>query len=379
MNYGLESKSLFDSLKSDNIIILNKKRKIISNKDNYYDKSNLYSQDISCLEYFITDAYNSYSYDNTFCVFKSINDIVLLIYAKKNRSIIIYNLIGFKIVSEIKKAHKKYIKRISHFLDQENKRDLVMSMTGISNNIKIWDINYLELIVNIKNINKHSELISACFLNDNNQIYILAMYSLEYCNLKVFDLKGNMQKKIENCKEVSYYINTYYDDKLGKNYIITGNDGFCQSYDYTGNKLYHKYCDNDNDKFENSIIYHHHFATISSQKEIVKLIESNTSNDCYIRIWNFHSGELLKKIKINNIPYCTCLWSNNYCVIGCFKGNINVLDLNEDKIIKDIVIDDILICIKKINHPKFGECLLTQEEVDGKIKLWVIKEIQNLV
>ena len=379
MNYGLENKSLLDSLKSENFFMLNKKRKIINNKKNYNDTSNLYPQDICCFENFITDAYNSYGYNNTFCVFKSINGIILLIYAKKNKSIIIYNLTEFKIVSEIKKAHKKYIKRVSHFLDQVNKRDLVMSMTGISNNIKIWDINYLELIVNIKNINKHNELISTCFLIDNNQIYILASYSFECSNLKVFDLKGNIHKKIDNCKEVAYYISTYYDDKLGKNYIITGNDGFCLSYDYTENKLYHKYCNNDNDKFENSIIYNHHCATISSKKEIVKLIESNTINDSYIRIWNFHSGELLKKIKINYIPYCTCLWNDNYCIIGCFKGNINIIDLKEDKIIKDIVIDDTLICIKKINHPKYGECLLSQGEVDGKIKLWVSKEIQNLI
>lgn len=379
MNNGLENKSLFDNLNSENFIILNKKRKKIGNKENYNDQNNLYPQDIYCFEDFIIDAYYSYGYDNTFCVFKSINDIILLIYTKKNRSIIIYNLIEFKIVSEIKKAHKKYIKRVSHFLDQENKRDLVMSMTGISNNIKIWDINCLELIVNIKNINNNSELISACFLYDNNQIYILASYSFECCNIKVFDLKGNIQKKINNYEEVAYYITTYYDDKLGINYIITGNDGFCLSYDYAQNKLYHKYCDNDNDKFENSIIYNHHCATISSNKEIVKLIESNTINDNYIRIWNFHSGELIKKIKINYIPYCTCLWNNNYCIIGCFKGNINVIELNEDKIIKDIAIDDTLICIKKISHPKYGECLLTQGEVDGKIKLWVSKELQNLI
>ena len=34
-----------------------------------------------------------------------------------------------------------------------------------------------------------------------------------------------------------------------------------------------------------------------------------------------------------------------------------------------------IITIKTINHPKYGECLITQTRNIGKIKLWVIKNL----
>ena len=34
-----------------------------------------------------------------------------------------------------------------------------------------------------------------------------------------------------------------------------------------------------------------------------------------------------------------------------------------------------IITIKTINHPKYGECLITQNLNIGKIKLWPIKKI----
>ena len=30
-------------------------------------------------------------------------------------------------------------------------------------------------------------------------------------------------------------------------------------------------------------------------------------------------------------------------------------------------------CVKKINHPSFGECLISQSLENSNIKLWVIK------
>ena len=152
-------------------------------------------------------------------------------------------------------------------------------------------------------------LFSACFLNYNNKNYIIINHGKtnDYSeDINIFDFKGKKIKKIiHHYGEYFFFIDSYYDNKLNKNYIITGNKGYNTSYDYEENDIYIKYYDND-DEIHNSII-------INDKEEIIKLIES--SEDGYIRIWNFHSGELIKKIKANKMCYGIALWNNGYIFV----------------------------------------------------------------
>ena len=61
-----------------------------------------------------------YDLDNTFCAFKSIYDILYLIYVDKNNSIICYNILDNIKVIEIKKSHIKFITNFRHYLDTIN-------------------------------------------------------------------------------------------------------------------------------------------------------------------------------------------------------------------------------------------------------------------
>ena len=54
-----------------------------------------------------------------------------------------------------------------------NKNDFIISISAQDNNIKLWNLNNCECLLNIQNIRKDRFLYSACLLNDNNQIYIL--------------------------------------------------------------------------------------------------------------------------------------------------------------------------------------------------------------
>ena len=67
-------------------------------------------------------------------------------------------------------------------------------------------------------------------------------------------------------------------------------------------------------------------------------------------------------------------WNNKYIIVAdlyneCFK----IINL-ENGIIKDIEKQhtNLVICIKKIYHPKYGESLLSADN-DKTIKLWSIK------
>jgi WD40 repeat protein len=67
------------------------------------------------------------------------------------------------------------------------------------------------------------------------------------------------------------------------------------------------------------------------KEELIKLIEN--CKDGNIRIWNFHTGLLMKKIKVNNILKDACLWNNTYLFVGCGNSIITLLSLKKGIII----------------------------------------------
>ena len=69
---------------------------------------------------------------------------------------------------EIKNAHNKVIANFRYHLDNKNKRDLIISISPEDNNIKLWNINNLECLLNLSNIYEEGLINSACFLEDYN-------------------------------------------------------------------------------------------------------------------------------------------------------------------------------------------------------------------
>ena len=119
------------------------------------------------------DSYACTNLDNIFTIFKSVNDVLMLVYSNKNKSLISYDLNNQKLITEIKNCHDKYISNLRHCLDKKNKRDLVMSISFKDNNIKLWDVYNWNCILNIPQVNNNGFLDSACFLEDNNQYFIV--------------------------------------------------------------------------------------------------------------------------------------------------------------------------------------------------------------
>jgi len=101
----------------------------------------------------------------------------------------------------------------------------------------------------------------------------------------------------------------------------------------------------------------------------IKLMEC--CQDGNLRIWDFHSGIQINKIKISN-AYITslCLWNDNYIFIGT-KGKILLFELKNKIIVKTLIHKDNYIFIKKIIHPKYGECIISQNAEESIIKMWI--------
>ena len=322
------------------------------------------------------DSFAELLVDKAFIVFNSINEITYLIYSTKKKSIISYDLINEEKINEIKNAHANYITFFNHFFDKNQKKDFILSASCSDNNIKIWDIHNYECILNLSDIYNTGEITSACFLTYENNNYILSGdYSIHRQPIKVFDFKGNLIKTIDELKEKTLYIDTFYNKQSYKMYILTGHNGFIASFDYKENIIKHIYSEDDNKKLG-------HFKVIvwplefNNKEERYKLIES--CDDGYIRIWNFDEGTLLKKFKVKNKCYLygICLLNDDYSFVGCSDKTIKIIDLYDGKIVKELTegCQDDILCISFINHPKYEKCLISQGIDQEQIKIWVNKK-----
>jgi hypothetical protein len=308
--------------------------------------------------------------DNTFIIFESFDQLLYLIYSKR-KSIISYDLINNKKINEIRNAHKEDISNFRHFSDKLNKRILVISISKNDNNIKLWCIINLKLLANITKVNQDGFLYSACFLRDKNQNYIITS-NWSFSNpetIKVFDLNGKKVKEINSSNDKTFYVDNFYDKKLGKNFIITSSNCYIKSYDFSKNKIYQKYNDKGSEFFGHTslVIYH--------DEKLTKLIES--SSDGFLRIWNFDTGKLLNRINMNQKIYGVCLWNNNYLFLGCENHAMELIDINKGKSVKKILTSVKAKgekTIKKVIHPIFGECLISQSQ-NEQINFWIDKKL----
>lgn len=310
--------------------------------------------------------------DNTFAVFKSrINNNILLVYSCKKNSIKCDDIIDQRNIKIIEKAHDENIISIKYFDDTINNKDLILSLSSFDKMIKIWDISNWECISKIicfKNENS-SFISSACLLfnKEENYTYLISSSDSEYNDIRIFSLQGNDLGKIKNSMEdISYFLDIYFDKKQKKYYIISANKKNVKSYDFSMKNLYKKYFDgNSNNDHMSAKIYE------NKDREEIDLIES--SIDGYINVWNFHSGEILKKIEcckgieLRGI----CIWDDDNLFVGGDDNSIKLIDFKKGNLLKSFTGQSGTICtLNKIFIPKLGDSLISGANNYEQIKLW---------
>ena len=320
------------------------------------------------------DSFPEFDLDNTFILVNSIYNINYIIYSSKSKSIISKDMMNFQKICEIKNAHEIYITNFRHFLDKENNRDIIMSISAGDNNIKLWDLKNWNCLSDIKKIYNHGSLLSACFFRNKKDKMNFIITSNDYYSnsekMKIIDFEGNKIKEINDSNYRTNLVEIFHDDKLDKDYIVTGNDLGIISYDIEKNKIYHKYIEKSDELFYND----HNSFIVQKDKSFVKIIES--CEDGFIRIWNFHSGKLLNKIEIGDKKlYGLCLWNDDFLIVGCDDGenSLKLIELRKNFVINNIKTEGLIINSKKIIHNKFNECLIAQDW-RNHIKIFTIKE-----
>ena len=314
--------------------------------------NNLIPDDINLPKNLTYDAFTYYNYTNTFLVFNSVNNNRLyLVFTTRDKYIKILDIVDKILVLEIRNITEdnKQITNFRHFYDEYNKRDLVMFIVGIKNCIKILDTYNWDCILTIKDIYKEGNIYSSLLINDNinHNIYIITSNCALFKDsqpLKIYDVKGNFIKEIPDSKSKTFFLDIFEDIKNSKKYIISVNKEFITSFDYEKNSLYKKY--SDKPKGEKKINFDGYFYS-----SVINILDDNnvqlivSGDDGFIRIWDFHQGNLIKKIETDkNCTYSLCLWNESYLFGASEDATIKLIDLNAGVIIKELKAHNKMVC-----------------------------------
>ena len=346
----------------ENEIILPKDNPIIYSSFNPSLKFSKDPKDFVYKEDICSSAHKTNSIDKVFCAFKSFSRESLVVWGTPQYNIEFFDLDKGKIIKTIIRAHNQTIFSCRHYSDIKNRIDYLIT-SSYDRTVKVWDLKTYSYIINITNAHSGYYIYSVSILCDEkeNANYIITSAPNEY--MKVWDFKGKYLRNFGQNDESTYFIDVYYDNKEKKNYILNANSTDVKSYTFKNGELYHKY--------KGTPQTWHMSAVVNETREQHILIESDGNG--YIRMWEFHSANLIKTIPSSSTLNLRgiCLWNDDYLFAAGNDYQVKLFDLNAGKFVKSFKGHTSTVCtLDKIVHPKYGECLVSQG-LDGKLKIWV--------
>ena len=348
-------------------------KSIIPSKDNKFDYT---SKIISCsnfssnpqnLKYkgdLCINAHKYNSIDKVFCAFNSFSNESLVAWGTTMFFIELFDLDKNEIFKTIKNAHINIIYSCRHFPDKKKKIDYIIT-SSYDRNVKLWDIKDCSCNLTIFNphISNHIYSVSILFEEEKNKNYIITSCTHDF--MKIYDFSGKLKQTFGQMDINTYFIDTYYDDKKKKYYILNANSSDVKSYNFNNGEIY---------KIYKGFPQSWHMSVIIHEIKEKQILIASDGNG-YIRMWGFHSANLIKSIFTNSFINLRgiCLWNEKYLFAGASDHQIKLFDLIEGKYIFFYKEHTKNVCtLDKIKSKRYGECLLSQG-LDGKIKIWSSK------
>ena len=322
----------------------------------------------------ITTTNTYYGWNDIFEIFISYKDNkeYLVSPNTNNYKLDIFNLINNQLITSLS-GHNNHIRTIRYFINNKNKNEYLISADD-NKIVIIWDItnNY-----NIKyNINtKYGDDIYSCLLifphNSDDNYIITSTYNYsgndEDSATKLYSLNnGNFIKYINNTNNNAiYYLLSWYNKKNNKYYIIQ----FSYKKILINNLLEEELYSELSNKTEAD-----HFSGFIYYRDNNDYLCSSSDNG-YINIWDLYNKKIYKTINTDGCKLAHIIeWNKKYIIVADYNNkSFKIIDIDNNSIYNiNPEHKDRLKCVKKINHPKYGESLLSAAE-DKTIKLWTIE------
>ena len=316
--------------------------------------------------------YNKFTTIRSFCIFKNF----LIFSAKTKKSLKNFNLETGKITLLKNDAHERPITNIRYYYSKKDDRDIILTISSSNCQIKLWEWedNKLNNFYSNKvyNVDENKSFVySSCFFNNGQNDYIIATnYNIkkENCeSVKIIDFSNNTIL-LDSSNDNTYFVDIFNDNDNDKYYIITANNENLKSYDFETKNVYKIY--NSSQKG----IDYYCFCVMKIDNKL-NLIAS--SNDGYLRLWDFDNGDIpLNEMNIGKGElYDICKWNDNSFFVGSENKQIIFVQLKSVnfEVVYTLEYDekDIyqqICCIRK--DDKEEPYLYTQSANDKIIKVW---------
>ena len=330
-----------------------------------YFKSN--PEKLKFKETITNNCLKSYTIDNIFDAFSAFDGNVYVAHTVySNNNVEVINLKDNSLKATLKGA-TDVIYMVKHFPDYTTCTDYLLSTTT-SKSFIIWNLKDSSIHLNIKtnHVGKYMYSSSIFFDDINNKTYVLTSSPSDY--MKLYDFyTGKYIRDVGSNVDFTYYVNSFkHKDKY---YLINGNSSNVKVYgmDYTNDVI---------GTFSGPSKTWHMSAFVKFHNGIETLFESDGYGD--VRLWNYEKQSIICTI---NCPSCNIrgiiLWNSNYIIASSHDKTVRIIDIEKKKWVLNLTgHTDALCAVRKVVHPKYGECLLSGS-VDGSIKLWTINNDNN--
>ena len=311
-----------------------------------------------------------------------LNDIFEIFLCQKNNSyylaspksttfhISIISVDEINLVTSLK-GHTNNITSVKYFNNENNKNEEYLISSDLNKLVLIWDITDNFKLKHKITTEFEDKIYGNCILfNINKQNYIVTSTIHESndekkSGTKLYSLTdGKFQKSLKNSnKNQTYYLISWFNNKDNNNYLIQLGYGKNLINNINTNEVYAEF-DTENESY--------HYCGVlfkNNDKEYL----CHTSYDGNIYIWDLYEKKLFNSIDTNScsLDYVIA-WNTKYFIIADDMNNaFLIVDIEELKVVESIgeKHEEGVVCVKKMNHPVFGESLLTASE-DNTIKLW---------
>ena len=317
--------------------------------------------------------------NNAFEVFICYRDNTEYIAAKNGNN---YNIDIFSLIENKKKlsliGHSNSITTIRYFINNNNKNEYLIS-ADFDYYIIIWDVTNFYNIKLVFHPFGYVGNIYSCLLvfpYNSNESYIIT--STRAVKTKNYHRPETHLYSLDNGNYIKSFYNTTY---CRIDYLLLWYDKIKEDYNII--QFHNRGIIIDNIFKDNSFVLDYQFIKI---KYICGFIYQKDNKDFLfsitqlgdIKIWNLMEKQYYKSINLGmKIVYelsYTIQWNYKYAIVSDKYNNaLIIIDLEKERIISVIKgeqLEDVE-CIRKVNHPIYGECLLSYS-INSTIKLWRI-------
>ena len=114
----------------------------------------------------------SFGLESTFTSFRTLSNILILIYTNMDNYLIFYDLEKNCMLKKMDSNHNENVSIICHFNNFEKKTDIIATISPADFNTGIWDVSSFKLISNLTCIYTNGYIASSCFIYFNYKIFL---------------------------------------------------------------------------------------------------------------------------------------------------------------------------------------------------------------